>query len=516
MTASPDALFGIALVADGDVDRGKAIAEACAGLGLSTRFAAHGAEALEAALAEPPDVVVAALGLPLIDAQRLASILRANPRTLAARIVILGDAQGETAAPGAVDARLPRSADPEVVVREIARLLGSGATSEQSDPAASTGESELEGKLTQLAMIDLLQLFHMNRKTGTVELVRRGRDGGEERGCIVVSDGNVVDAHCGAVDGEKAFHRLLAWGTGSFRFVRTRPHGAGTIRMATRALLLEGVRQLDELGRVRSELPALDAQVSLSASRAELPAVVQPLTREVLELLETFSSVGDVLDRSRHPDYQVLRTLQMLADRGIVEIVQYAGERRADAGDALFSEDQQARLRRWATRAGAAAYDVRLVVAASDPEATRGLLRQLDGLPGARIDRAFRDGRFSRSTLRRIGRIGPEDDIGIELVHLPTHPRCEPLWPLVAATAQAALLVLGAPSRDDVRALRGLRRLLAEDARIPIHSVLVEDTAVRTSPADDGFRGAEVVRIAAEGSSESRAALARLLAGLVP
>ncbi len=118
MNGSQETLYGVAIVADGDVDRGKEMAEALAGRGLSTRFAAHGAEALEAALADPPDVVVASLGLPLIDAPQLASILRANPRTQGARILVVGGGRDEASDHAAIDARLPGPASPEEVVRQ--------------------------------------------------------------------------------------------------------------------------------------------------------------------------------------------------------------------------------------------------------------------------------------------------------------------------------------------------------------------------------------------------------------
>ena len=53
-------------------------------------FAPHGAAALEAALADVPDAVIAPLDLSLIDAPKLAEILRANPRAQGVRFIFLG------------------------------------------------------------------------------------------------------------------------------------------------------------------------------------------------------------------------------------------------------------------------------------------------------------------------------------------------------------------------------------------------------------------------------------------
>ncbi len=302
-------LVGVALIADGDVDRGKAIAEACATRGLVTRFAAHGAEALEAALAEPPDVLVAAAGAAADrcpEARRHPADEPTNP--------------GRAAAAGGRGAGRRRPGGP---ARDVAGRPGDGAcrasrrcsSPTPARPAAPSDlpeERDLEGKLAQLGLPDLLQLFHMNRKTGTVELRRRGLGGGEERGLVAVSDGNVVDARCGAVEGEKALHRLLAWRTGSFAFTRTRPCGPARIHTPTRALLLEGMRQLDEVARIQAELPDLDAEMVLRVPASALPSASQPLTREVLRLIVDSPRVSDILDRSVHPDYQVLRTLQAL------------------------------------------------------------------------------------------------------------------------------------------------------------------------------------------------------------
>jgi CheY-like chemotaxis protein len=523
MSDAETTLYGVALIADGDPDRGKGIAEACATRGLVTRFASHGAEALEAALAEPPDVVVAALGLPLIDAPQLAGILRANPRTQGVRFLVVGGAAGEPLTHAAIDGRVPSPVDSESVLRAIEALL---KPEQPAIPVArrSENETDLEGKLAQLALADLLQLFHMNRKTGTVELVRRAAGGVEERGLVAVTDGNVVDARCGSVEGEKALHRLLGWRTGSFAFTRTRPGGAARIHTPTRALLLEGMRQLDELARLRAELPSLDAEVAFRVPPSHLPPVVQPLTREVLRLLEAFPRVGDVVDRSVHPDYQVLRTLQALVERGIIELRRGTGSRAVAAAETLFSGAQLGRLREWDQRShgtGAPLRDARLLVVSPDPAMTKAFLQLLEGLPEISVERLFREGRFSASTLRRLGRLGPEQEVGVELLHLPTHPSCAPLWSLAAAASLGVLYVVGSPVTETVRALAPLRRALEDEARIrSFHAVLaheVDELSTRELFTELSPQGETTLfRLPLDIERDPRPTLAKLLARLVP
>lgn len=515
--------MGIVLVADGDPERGKGIAEACALGGLAVRLVSNGAAALEAALAEPPDVVAATAGLPLVDGVRLASILRANPRTQGLRFLLLGEASGDARSHPAVDARVGSPFDPEAVLRRIEALL---ARDEGPRARSRTGglERDLEGKLAQVALADLLQLFHANRKTGTVDLVRRAAGGGEVRGLIAIVDGNVADARCGSVEGEKALHRLLGWRSGSFSFVRSRPAGPPRIHTPTRALLLEGMRQLDELARLRAELPSPDAEVALRVRPDELPPVAQPLTREVLLLLETFSRVGDIVDRSVHPDYQVLRTLHALAERGIIELRRSAAPRDGGSPGTLFSGEQLGRIREWVQRSAGSAtslHDARVCLVGADPAVTSAFLARLAALPEVSIERSFREGRFSTSTLARAGRLGPDAEVGIELFHLPTHPCCEPLWSVALPGALSLLVLVGARSPAESQPLeriaargvetRGARSMVVEidpgDATLGLHGP-GEDRSL----AD----GTPIHRLPLTADESGQTALARLLAGLVP
>ncbi|MCH7709518.1 MAG: hypothetical protein IH884_13590, partial [Myxococcales bacterium] len=79
------------LIADGDQQRGQAIADACGRLGLVCRLTSHGAAALETSLGEVPNALICQLQLPLIDGAKLGAILKANPRTQHMSIIYLAD-----------------------------------------------------------------------------------------------------------------------------------------------------------------------------------------------------------------------------------------------------------------------------------------------------------------------------------------------------------------------------------------------------------------------------------------
>ena len=114
------------LIADGNRTRARRLGEACVARGFATSFASQGAEALEMALADVPDVVVAPVDLPLIDAARLAEILRANPRTQDARFLFLGRSGAEARA-GVFDEVLPPQSSADEVALRVEAMLAQRA-----------------------------------------------------------------------------------------------------------------------------------------------------------------------------------------------------------------------------------------------------------------------------------------------------------------------------------------------------------------------------------------------------
>jgi CheY-like chemotaxis protein len=446
----------LVVIADAVAERADRLREACAVRGYGTRTVAHGAAALEVAVREAPDVLVMAGPLDLIDTGKLVEILRANPRTRRTRFVFVGEAPAGSADEwGAVSLRA--DADPDEIGERVAELVARGT---ELDAAVPETREVVEGRLSQIALVDLLQLFHLNRRTGSIDLRNRSPEGRTERGRLVLRDGDVVQASCSGVENEKALFRLLSWTEGSFSFRPTSGTVEVRITTPTRALLLEGMRQLDEWKRLRCQLPARDAHVSLRVRTAALPSVVQPLTQEVLLLLELYTQVGEIVDHSSFPDYQVLRTLLTLIQRGIVEVRAASPVPPPDAG--LFRSAQVRRLREWlASWHGeeSGTRDAKLLVASSDPALCEAFFDLLRGLPGFQPHPRMEDG-IPADALGPMARLRVDDEVGIEFVYVPTDPRFAPLWPLAGHGALGTFLLLGGADADAAAALEPLAETL--------------------------------------------------------
>jgi CheY-like chemotaxis protein len=479
-------LTGAILIVGGNRSRAKEIGAACAARGFEASFATHGAAALESALTVVPDVIVAPTDLALIDGPKLAEILRANPRTQRTRFVFLGEPQDGSPDTGYFDEVLPSTADADDVGMRVEAILAQHARIHAMEREAEA-DHEVEGKLSQIPLTDLLQLFHMNRRTGTIELTRRETGRPEELGTLFLREGNLVQATVGSVDGEKALFRLLAWREGSFAFTPNRPKVAARILAPTRALLMEGMRQLDEWERMRGSLPSLEAQVVLNVDAGKLPNVVHPLTQEVLLLLEIYDLVRDVVDHCSHPDYQVLRTLQTLVDRKIVQLRRDPSDALAAAGDALFSTTQVRRLQDWlqSVRSGGTRSRLaKLLLVSSDGAATRDFVRLLGTLPGMQLSPHFRRGHFSPLDVETVGQLHVDDGIGIQLLHIPVDPSFAPVWPVAAHGALGTLFLLSGSVREAEEQIHPVSDVIRRLPRARIFHLLLMHKGQRLTPEE--------------------------------
>ncbi len=477
----------LVVVADGNTGRGQRLIDTCTTAGYPCKLAPHGAAALEIALAARPAVVVAQLDLPLVDAIKLAEILRANPRTRAARFLFLGP--GETlGSRGAVgDRLLPSDTRPEETLANIEDLFERQERIDLLDAANDRG-GIARGELAELPLPDLLQTLLLQRRSGRVELQGAGESEAEQVGSLVIRDGEVIQAEIGTVDGEKALFRLLTWRQGRFSFEPGSSGEAPMILAPTRRLLMEGLRQIAEWDRLAPQLPPLDSPVKLTVKSSELPNIIHPLTQEVLLLLELYTTVRDVVDHCAFPDYQVLRTLHTLEERSIVRLsrVPPPVTESRPASDRFFNEAQQRRLREWLHDGSGrdVPMDAKLLVVASHPEAIPDFTRLLEQVPGVELSDAAGPGDGLGDQISTIGRVAVDDQLGIELIHLPTRPSFTPFWPVAGSGALGTLFLLSGPVGEAVRRVEAVAAALSRLPRARIFHVVLLAKDDRISPEE--------------------------------
>src|SRR5690606_21090316 len=103
---------------------------------------------------------------------------------------------------------------------------------------------------------------------------------------VYFRDGVVIDAEAGRLQGEDAVYRLLTWTDGSFEVLFRPVRRRDVIQMSTQGLLMEGMRRLDEWGRLLEQLPPLNTRFQLDFE--ELAARLPDLPDDLNSILRLF------------------------------------------------------------------------------------------------------------------------------------------------------------------------------------------------------------------------------------
>ncbi len=177
----------------------------------------------------------------------------------------------------------------------------------------------MTGAIDEIPLPDLLQLFGSSKKSGVL-VVRSEDDVGKiflRKGVVTFASINDLEA----VPPLKSIFRILTWTQGSFELgppdEREIP---GEINASVQELLMEGLRQIDELNLIRDKLPELGARLGVPAPLEPLLRDLGPLDLDVLQLAWNHQHLAAVLNQSLATDLDTARTILGLVERGYLHV----------------------------------------------------------------------------------------------------------------------------------------------------------------------------------------------------
>jgi hypothetical protein len=307
---------------------------------------------------------------------------------------------------GRTEGEIPRW-DVEAIAKRV-HALGN------SVPVAAAG-GDFRGDLKQVSVADLLQLLGANRRSGTLSLATPS-GAGEVR----LGDGEVLDAVYRRVDGEKALVRLLGEAEGSFAFVGGTASTLRRIERPSQALLMDGMRQLDEAQKLAATLAlGNDALLAVVLARPDQRDVEQ----RVLEVLVTPHTLPELLDEVPALDLDVLNALEGLLAAGAVRRFS-GGNLRVELAD----PERLTVLAALAQRAAPSGFDgVPRIGLAGSQRKLATVLSSLARVSDATVvsDVPAAPTPHSLATLRLT------ESVSLELVGVPLVDAFAPLWGLV-------------------------------------------------------------------------------------
>ncbi len=179
--------------------------------------------------------------------------------------------------------------------------------------SARQTKTAMTGKLDEVPLPDLLQLFNTSKKNGVL-VVRN-----EHEGKIYLRQGKVYyvvidDNH--ELGPQKSFNRVITWENGEFEL---RPPDQQEfmveLETSTEALLMDALRQLDELRQLDGQLPAKDATVMVAVPLASPLRDLSPDELDVLQGIINWGSLQGVYDHSEKEDLIIAKIVLSLIER---------------------------------------------------------------------------------------------------------------------------------------------------------------------------------------------------------
>ncbi|MBW1870494.1 MAG: DUF4388 domain-containing protein [Deltaproteobacteria bacterium] len=302
----------IILVADPDREVLRGLGNALHEQGYDVRAALDGSKALEKAILVHPELILFDEECPLIPAKKFVQILRSNPRTENIPVIVMiSEGTDENTIWGYREAFIRKPFNNDEFLSLVASTFRKMDTADQ---VREEGQ-KIEGSLSQISLADLLQIFGINHKTGLLEMKSE-----EQQARIYIREGSVVHASIGRHNGEKALFRLLEWDSGNFGFISDQVTADINIRRSTDILLLDGARQIDELERLRTDLPGPQMRLKPVPELKGRYEGLHPVTQEIMNLLEFYNTVGELVEYSRVSDYDACRAIRTLLDKGVLQL----------------------------------------------------------------------------------------------------------------------------------------------------------------------------------------------------
>ncbi len=320
--------------------------------GFSVTTASDGADALAKLELSAPDLILSDTRLPRLDGYELVRRLKERPEYAVIPIVFLTGQKSIEDKIRGLELGVEDYLTKPILVRElIARvnlLLARRTHDSMATSVPVSRRTRFSGSLEDMGVVDLLQTFEVSRKSG----IARIWDGRREA-LIYFRDGKVVDAELGKLRGEEAVYRSLITSSGEFEVELCAIPNEDIIPTSTQGLLMEGMRRLDEWGRVLEQLPPLETVFDVDHEQlVERLNEVPDELNAILRLFDGRRSLLDVVDESPFEDLSTLSTISKLffegllvvtkkkADEEVVPVSEHEGSMRPD-GRPSFSAGEE-------------------------------------------------------------------------------------------------------------------------------------------------------------------------------
>ncbi len=175
----------------------------------------------------------------------------------------------------------------------------------------------LQGSLKDFDLIDVLQLIHLGKKNGSLEIETE-----ENKGEIYFEDGRVIYAKTNETTSEDAIQYILRWSEGEFSFTPDKRAPERKMNIPIQNLILDSAKQIDEWKRLEKLIPNVEMVVEF----VEDPNVtteeinLEPDEWKILALITGEKSIREIAQLAKYTEFNTAKLFYGLISSGLVKL----------------------------------------------------------------------------------------------------------------------------------------------------------------------------------------------------
>ncbi len=163
-------------------------------------------------------------------------------------------------------------------------------------------EEGFKGNVSQLQLVDVLQMLCINKRTMVVEVKNK-----EKTGRIYILNGEIIHCQCETKEGKEACFEILSWKNGEFNlFPLNQPSEIKrTINDNWMSLFMEGMKEIDEV-QVNTEDNTAQKRAKIREIITSIFQKIEGLETNIIFNIEKEKAVfnGDI-EESEYPDGRI-------------------------------------------------------------------------------------------------------------------------------------------------------------------------------------------------------------------
>ncbi len=199
--------------------------------------------------------------------------------------------------------------------------MGSAGVTQPPLPGSHHGQTlsgTITGLIDEVPLPDLLQLFSTSKKSGVLVILS------EDTGKVYLRQGRVFYATINDktdIDPYKAFYRMMGWRRGQFSLEHpTDETFENEIDESVEGLMMEGMRQLDELQNLGGDVPDMEAYLVINKPLVTPLRDLSPEHLDAFQLALNYSRVAEALNHSAKGDLDTMQDLLHLIRNDYVRV----------------------------------------------------------------------------------------------------------------------------------------------------------------------------------------------------